>query len=103
MEVILKIPKQKEEIKKIATQKKKKVVMEIINSAEFCRINIRFSEEPPEAVKKILVAENWFYSSRLKLWYGTPKEKRRVRAVMILQRCFKRHISVKGTSKNFPR
>lgn len=43
--------------------------MEIINSAEFHRYNIRFSSNPNEKIIGILTARRWQYSYHKQIWY----------------------------------
>lgn len=43
--------------------------MEIINSAEFHRYNIKFSNIPSAIIIEILKAASWQYSPSKKIWY----------------------------------
>lgn len=79
MEIRINIPK--EIIKKDVPQSIKKEVvenryyndngdwMEIINSAEFHRYNIRFSSIPTTIIIEILKAGSWQYAPQKKIWY----------------------------------
>ena len=45
------------------------VSMEIINSEEFKRANIRFNGKPSEEIRSELKKEGWFYSRNHNVWY----------------------------------
>ena len=45
------------------------VTMEIINSEQFKRANIRFNGKPAEEIREELKKEGWFYSRNHNVWY----------------------------------
>ena len=83
MTVILKIPKRvgktaisnfhKSEIIAKNSDNKNQCSMEIVYAEEFRRVNIKFSSTPPDKVKSLLLASNWKFSAKKKLWYPSGR------------------------------
>ena len=48
---------------------KEPVTMEIINSEQYKRANIRFNGKPAEEIREELKKEGWFYSRNHNVWY----------------------------------